>query len=397
MIRGGTTKVSYKMHGFFRFFLALMVLWSHSFGTFFPELDEWSSKFQLGNVAVSSFFVLSGYLMYEAIINFYSNRLPFFLVNRYLRIGPPLFLAAIVSILIHLFAQQAGTINNGIESVPVGGISLENALIALLSPLYPLFNTKLAGLFGIIPETNFQFVRYSWAIATELIFYWILFLFALCKNKLGVQFAGTCFLFTSLMMFVISIANYNGYLEGTLLEAFLKPLSFFVHLQWAPHFLVGIMMSCCVRNRWKSILPNLILVFAAILSLTQLGIYASNQSSPEISKVLGGYLVTLGVGFSLILNDRQYYSLGRFFLNRKRDSQLGNLSYPIYINHYSLSLALLSLTRYHHIHLENLSIEFRVSAYGLYILIIILISALLIHLTDTMTNELRNRIRGVSL
>ena len=75
---------SYRMQGFYRFILALMVLWSHSVVSFFPEMSGWFSDLQLGNVGVSSFFVLSGYLMSEAISNWYSNRLPNFLINRYL-------------------------------------------------------------------------------------------------------------------------------------------------------------------------------------------------------------------------------------------------------------------------------------------------------------------------
>jgi len=52
----------YKYHGLLRLMLALFVLWSHSFIIFFPS-QVWFLKLELGNAAVSIFFVISGYLM----------------------------------------------------------------------------------------------------------------------------------------------------------------------------------------------------------------------------------------------------------------------------------------------------------------------------------------------
>lgn len=133
-----TPESNYKMQGAYRFLLALMVLWSHSVLKFFPEVSDWFPYLQLGNVAVSSFFVLSGYLMMEAITLWYSNRLPNFLINRYLRIGPPLFVAAVVSVAVHFSVLYTVTISAGLESIPDSGISLDNALLSLLAPYFRL-------------------------------------------------------------------------------------------------------------------------------------------------------------------------------------------------------------------------------------------------------------------
>ncbi len=208
-----TPESLYKMQGLYRFVLALMVLWSHSVLRFFPETSGWFTDLQLGNVAVSSFFVLSGYLMMEAITLWYADRLPNFLINRYLRIGPPLFVAAVLSIAVHFSLLHSGGLSAGLESIPQDGISRDNALLALLAPLFP-FDSQFAKLFSIAPAPYYQFVRYSWAIMTELIFYWFLFFYALSLRYFGARLANTSFLFIALLMFVLGTASQNEFFHN---------------------------------------------------------------------------------------------------------------------------------------------------------------------------------------
>ena len=123
-------------------------------------------------------------------------------------------MAAVVSIGVHLIVLQAGATDELIETIPDGGISRDNAFMALLAPLFPM-DWQLAKLFGIKPAPYYQFVRYSWAIMTELIFYWILFFYALSARHFGARIAGFGFLLAAFVMFVVGTANYNEFFQGT--------------------------------------------------------------------------------------------------------------------------------------------------------------------------------------
>ena len=94
-------KFNYKYFGIFRFILALLVVISH-FSVFIPEAYELELKtLGLGNMAVVTFFILSGYVMTESNEVFYKKRTGKFLINRILRIVPPYYMALIFSIFIH--------------------------------------------------------------------------------------------------------------------------------------------------------------------------------------------------------------------------------------------------------------------------------------------------------
>jgi peptidoglycan/LPS O-acetylase OafA/YrhL len=383
------------MQGLFRFVLALMVLWSHSMLKFFPELSGWFPMLQLGSVAVSSFFVLSGYLMAEAIVNWYADRLPNFLVNRYLRIGPPLLIAALVSIAIHFTVLRAGTMIVGFEAIPQGAISNGNAILALLAPIFPL-DVVVAKAFSIAPDPYYQFVRYSWAIFTELIFYWVLFLYAAAARLVGQRLAGMVFLSAAFAMFAGGTMNYGGYLSGTLIGEYIARIPFVFHMQWTPHFLVGVLVSACARVHWRGHALNGILLAAGVAAIVQLGLYAHTSAEGALVVVLL-YALTLGAGFRLILSDRHQYSIGPLRLDRTLDRRFGNLSYPVYINHYALALALLWGVYVFNVDVTSFPAYARVVAFVFFNLIIVFSAALLIRITDVVTDRLRDRIRGVAL
>ncbi|WP_186411563.1 acyltransferase family protein [Candidatus Propionivibrio aalborgensis] len=385
----------YKMQGVFRFVLALMVLWSHSTLVFIPELSGWLPQLQLGNVAVSVFFVLSGYLMAEAVANWYSLRSFSFIINRYLRIGPPLLVAAVVSIVVHFAILHIGTAGVRLESIPEGAISYENAVLSLLAPLFPL-DSRIAKLFGITPEPYYQFVRYSWAIFTEMIFYWALFLHSLCARFVGTRSAGTVFLLAAFGMFAVGTLNYGGFLRGSQWGDLAARIPLVFHMQWAPHFLLGVMISYygCEGSRRPLLLA--ILFAAGAMACVQLGVYAGPNMSGA-SLVVGLYVLTLLAGFLVILGGRQEYSVGRFRLTRRHDRTVGNLSYPIYINHYALALAIINAIYIAGLDIPNLSWMVRSVAFILFNVIIIVCAAFLIRLTDALTDGLRDHFRGVAL
>lgn len=391
---GADPQQGYRMQGLYRFILALMVLWSHSLATFFPEVSDWLPKLQLGNVAVSSFFVLSGYLMSEAVAIWYSDRPVNFIVNRYLRIGPPLLVAAVVSVVIHVAVFSAGLIDVGIEVVPQGAISVDNAILSLLAPIFP-FDALLGKVLGVAPQPYYQFVRYSWAIFTELIFYWALFFYCVAVRYVGAWWISSAFVVATAAMFLVGTGAYQGFFQDTPWADPVARIPFVFHMQWAPHFLLGVMLSGCDRNGWRSPMRLVILSGSALAAAIQLGLY-TRQGYPGGLLVLSMYAISLVGGFSLILSGRTVYAIGPFSLDRVRDRGFGNLSYPVYINHYALALAVLAI-----FHagggLPNLSAGMRVVAFACYNLLIVAGAAALIRMTDLVTDRLRDRIRGVVL
>lgn len=81
----------YKFFGTFRLLLALAVFFSHSHWLLFSKDTSLQiNKLGVGGIAVMAFFVLSGYIISEASATFYRGR-PFpFLLNRLLRLLPPI-------------------------------------------------------------------------------------------------------------------------------------------------------------------------------------------------------------------------------------------------------------------------------------------------------------------
>ena len=104
--------------------------------------------------------------------------------------------------------------------------------------------------------------------------------------------------------------------------------------------------------------------------MVQLGLYASYNSIPSALQVLGLYALTLGAGFKLMLTGRYHYFKGWLRLDRYRDRLFGNLSYPIYINHFALGMAFFTLLYVMDISLESLPVERRFVAFILFNLII---------------------------
>jgi peptidoglycan/LPS O-acetylase OafA/YrhL len=358
-------ETGYQYHGIYRFFLSLMVLWSHSLSLFIPELKI--ANFQIGNVAVSSFFLLSGYLMNSSIQNWYIKKPINFILNRYLRISPPLFIASILSITIHVILNSKNIILiDGTALISNEFVSKSNIIYTVLTPFYP-FNYIIYKIFFQNTVMNYTFVAYSWAIFIELIFYWLIFFAYKYKIKKFIVFFSTILFFMALDK--LYLHNFN----------FLNNISTINIFQWAPHFILGTLLSSF--NEKNKILT----VLFGILSIIQLKYYAHE----DYIYVILFYLLINTIAFSSILKSTNNDSLKKYF-----DKQLGTLSYPIYINQYSLSILLFSLLYLNNINLSSYSLFERFIYYICYNTLIIILSKLLILLTDYFTDNLRNKLRG---
>jgi len=359
-------ETSYQYHGIYRFFLSLMVLWSHSLSLFIPELKI--ANFQIGNVAVSSFFLLSGYLMNSSIQSWYIKKPINFILNRYLRISPPLFIASILSITIHVILSNKNIfLIDGTAIISNEFVSKSNIIYTILTPFYP-FNYIFYKIFFQNTLMNYTFVAYSWAIFIELIFYWLIFFAYKYKIKKLIVFLSTILFFMALDK--LYLHNFNFLNNSSTINIF----------QWAPHFILGTLLSSFFEKN------NYLLTYLFIfLSIIQLKFYAQN----DYIYVILLYLAVNTIAFSSILKSTNNDKLKKYF-----DKQLGTLSYPIYINQYSLSILLFSLLNLYNINLLSYNLFERIIYYILYNTLIIILSKFLILLTDYFTDNLRNKLRG---
>ncbi|MBX2830198.1 MAG: acyltransferase family protein [Rhodospirillales bacterium] len=368
----------YCYQGWFRFGLAIFVLWSHTAVNFFPEYGDLISSFQLGNFAVAGFFILSGYLMFGAISQVYEKCPERFILNRYLRIGPPLFVAALISIFFHGFL---------VVDIPFGAFSRDNLIYAFSSSIFP-FNVVITKFFSV-KSIDYDFVRYIWAIFTELIFYWCVFLYGIAvkfsKNIFHMKMNIISFIF----FFSISLLGiFVNYIPSFKFIELVLPFSF--HIQWGGHFLLGISLFLYLRvGRSSKVVFS---VFAsASLAIVQFYLYTNKSLEGGGYVPIIGYIVCLLWIFAIVNSERGFVLFGRG-IPRELDKSLGDISYPLYINHFALSLGLTPL--FQMIFLEEGLVHRSVYYLGFTVLLCVL-SLGIIRVTDWITDGLRDRVRGI--
>src|SRR3546814_689123 len=107
------TRPYYRPFGTYRLVLATLVLLSHSFWLSLGG-DHFLSRIGVGNVGVMSFFVLSGFVISEALSSFYQTRPAAFLLNRFNRLYPPFLAALAISVGLHAWAGQGSFITQNL-------------------------------------------------------------------------------------------------------------------------------------------------------------------------------------------------------------------------------------------------------------------------------------------
>lgn len=383
-------KSFYRFQGLFRLILAMMVLWGHSIMLFFPELT-WFPKLQFGNVAVSCFFVLSGYLMTAAVYLWYKNKLLSFITNRYLRISPPLFVAGVFSIISFLCLLKLGFPLDYWEPIPTEWISLDNMIRTLLSPLFPL-NQVLENFFNLSSQNTYNFVRYSWAIYVEFFFYWLLFSYFLLKKLLNEKGVA---IFSLILITLMSVAGivYHEDVNSGKVSSLLGKIPLITAMKWIPQFLLGVILCEIERNKTRNIWLKILFFLSIIGALTQLCLFA--KADFIIVGLL--YLITLFLGFLSIMNKKQEFRVGSFLINKKLDNKIGSLSYPVYINHYAIGLLFFNILAGLNFFVLDQPFFLRLSLFIFFNIIVICISKILINITDMLTDSLRDRIRGQKL
>jgi peptidoglycan/LPS O-acetylase OafA/YrhL len=364
----------YRAFGVYRFVLALLVVVSHTWDLSYekPE-DHLLCSIGLGNIGVMTFFVLSGFIISEAVDHFYRERPFSFLVNRFLRLVPPFLAALLISVVVHAALVQFSVRTLPSQYFPSGMFSIETLLVNV-TDLFPILNFNKV--FG--QKDYYHFVSYAWAVFVEFVFY--LSVFGACVlSAHGVvkksatprtiaYFFGVVFLL---------IHMYNEYIHKLY-----GPLSF------VPYFLLGVLFYQLRKGKSRTILVAGVLVFSfMLLHFTR---YIQGQIALDsewldsvwrVERLVPTVLIAL---VPLIIYPLSYTNVSQKL--KSVDRWFGDLAYPLYLNHYAVVVIFFTL------------FETRKDVYQLTAIALSLVLAYAMKIiVETPLRQVRDSIRGTVL
>ncbi len=361
---------AYRLFGGFRLLLALMVVVSHTHRLAGEAFSGWIGKFGLGNMAVMTFFVLSGFVIAEANELFYNRRTGAFLINRLLRIFPPYLVALAFSILLHLGVSLI----KPLEFYDI--IPHEELMFSwrnILRNIFALCYIYSATWFNL--DASYAFVRYYWAVAVELHLYYgaafIYFVRSLLERLVN---SGSMLMRLYLpWCFVVFVAGFC--------LAHFRQNAVYWYFLFGSYFALGMSVYYWRRPGGNKMLCAIAIVVGwAFANLHFFSYQIRNPASPVLPCVI--IFNVLLVAFFL-LSGMTASGKWRIF-----DRKAGDLSYPVYLNHYAVSIVFLSLFGQH---------RDPVLVFAGGIVASLAISRLANAITDPLTRSLRNRLRGTAL
>ena len=308
--------------GALRFGLAVLVMIHHfavELGS--PAMVAAVAPRVPGDVAVMAFFILSGFIIFEAVGTFYAGRPLAFLANRLLRIVPPFLAALVVAVLIHAAIYLATGRLYRIDGRPLdAGIFAPANLLANLFDIVPGI-----GFFGQQPA--YEFLWLAWTLRVELLFYAAVFLatgaVALARGRGTLAHrAGIAWAVLAALLLPLGMLAVLGYAPNS--------------LQFAPYFIFGAAFYLWDDGRRRA-------GWVALLCLPLIAIQFWNYNAGFFAAHLprdraGHYaLLALCVAIFVLLARRRATHLPAW------DRWLGDLSYPIYLNHLAVGVAWQSL------------------------------------------------------
>jgi len=295
---------TYRPLGALRFVLALLVVVRHFEHLLRPPVPPFLREAGLGMVAVAVFFVISGFVVAEASIVFYSGRPLAFFLNRLLRVVPPYLAALALAVVVQASLFYAGRLL--VWDFPAAVSPREPRLIAAgVLGLVPGFQTRyLAGV-------DFEFIPFVWTLRVEMAFYGA----ALAALVLANRFRKWKVIDTLLVLALLACGLFL--LKG-------RPGL----LSCGPMFLLGVSL-CLLLHRFET---RRLVLTATCLILTGIGFASYVQHG---APVLGLQLAMISILFALLawLVVQPVCPWSKAW-----DQRLGELSYPLYLNHYIVGI-----------------------------------------------------------
>jgi peptidoglycan/LPS O-acetylase OafA/YrhL len=329
---------AYRPLGTYRFMLAALVLLSHC-TVFIPGPLV---SLSLGNVGVFLFFVVSGFVISEALDLFYSRSVGRFLANRALKIFPSYWVAAILGYVV---------------------LSLEDLTSPLFEPWPLLVNATL--LLGYLPGSGTHLILpITWAVIVECQFYLVaatIGALAMWLDRARVVAAAV----------TLAIAGYAFvWLTGS-------QARFFGVLQHGPFFVFGGLLYVAVSR--GALRYTVAAAGAGVLSFHAYWIYISRLGSAADPPLSIAIFAALLAGLVYLCRARTSSVL------IQADRRLGDLTYAIYLLHTPMIAVALLLN------LAN-------GPAVLFVVIATSVAAVLTHfLVEQPIAGLRDRFRGLKL
>ncbi len=310
--------VPYRPFGGFRFFLALLVLFSHS-SWIYTSPDSLIRKVGLGNIGVMAFFVLSGFVIAEAADTFYARKPWHFLANRFLRLIPTYVGALILSLMIHyLFWDSAVALENLSSAIEFKNSSFSWTNISFnFVGISPFLSSSFFFKLFANNFTPYMFVHYSWAVLVEFYFYLGCFVLLIIDLKRRSScWLGSCYIFLCMHLFseyavtlhrIFSFAPYfilgiSFYRQKISSQRFWKWVGLFSFVAMIFHFSRYVQGQINFGSKWwigLSQPQNFIAILLLVLSVIILQFLADQTVSKNVKSV---------------------------------DRVFGDLTYPLYLN-----------------------------------------------------------------
>jgi peptidoglycan/LPS O-acetylase OafA/YrhL len=297
----------YRPLGAFRFGLALLVVLQHFQHLLPPEQRVFLSHMGFGAIAVCVFFAVSGFVVAEANATFYAGRPGAFLANRAVRLAPPYFATLALSVLVHAVLWNSGKLvlwDYDLTGSPLAPARLARGVLGLM----PGFSPHRLG-------EDFEFIPFVWTLRLEVAFY----IAAACAMAAAVKARAP---------WPVGAAMCAGLLVSALFLLLAHRPGI---LSTAPMFLVGSALFLLdTRPGWRhgALLAVSVCVAAAGFASWR------QHGAPVLMWQLSVLAGLLALFAWLVTRDGDF---------RWLDKRLGNLSYPLYLNHYVVGILANSL------------------------------------------------------
>ena len=348
---------TYRCFGAFRLLLAALVVFQHFSGDLAPDsFAYWLLPYEVGGVAVLVFFALSGFVITEAVDQIYWNKPLGFLTNRLLRIMPHFIAAVALSILLHYLAWETGTqrLWRSQLSFPFEiAFSLRNLLLNF-TDILPLSERFI----------DYEFLDIVWAVRVEMAFYLVVFfLLIVSRVRPGRSGLGLAFGAALVPISAIFVMAMHGKFPGT--------------FTFVPYFVFGAALYFAFQGARAGSCVAVISLLAMVWQY--LAARTTNPLLATEERAVATDLVVLALLLSLMI----VLARGRITSFRSIDAYCGNLSYPIYLFHQNVLVALLIITA---------GYSYPVFVLGMLLSVVIAIAA---HASiDPLVNKYRDRVRG---